>query len=459
MVSAGSAVSNARKDDTASDVIAGPAKARVFISYSRKDSDFADRLDASLKAHDYAPLIDRTEIYIFEDWWQRIQTLITQADTVIFVLSPDSVASDTCHKEVGFAASRNKRFAPIQFRQIDTKMVPSALERLDFEFFDDADKFEQNVDRLVEALQVDIDWIRKHTEFGEQAHDWADAKRPRGLLLRPPILEEAERWIASRPRDAPMPTAETQAFIAESRRTASHRRDILSASLTIGLLLALGLAGLAYWQQRISQQALDSTRKMANALVLDLGRDPRVLSLPPDLRDKIFDRAIQGYNEVINLDPKDASTYNDRGNAYFARGNLDNAAADYDAAMADYSRAITLNPEYGFAYSNRCWARVVIGQQLQQALSDCDAALRILPDNARAHDNRGFAYLKLERIGDAIKDFTAAFALDPTLATSLYGSGLAKLKNGDREGAQADMIAAKDIETNVAEELARDGIK
>jgi len=67
--------------------------------------------------------------------------------------------------------------------------------------------------------------------------------------------------------------------------------------------------------------------------------------------------------------------------------------------------------------------------------------------------------LKLERIGDAIKDFTAAFALDPTLATSLYGSGLAKLKNGDREGAQADMIAAKDIETNVAEELARDGIK
>ena len=129
-------------------------KARIFISYSRKDMAFADRLDAALKARGFDPLIDRTEIYVFEDWWQRIQNLIIRADTVIFVLSPDSVSSDTCHKEVRFAASRNKRFAPIQFRQVDTKMVPSALERLDFEFFDDAEKFEQNVDRLVEARRV-----------------------------------------------------------------------------------------------------------------------------------------------------------------------------------------------------------------------------------------------------------------------------------------------------------------
>jgi hypothetical protein len=87
-------------------------KARIFISYSRKDMAFADRLDAALKARGFDPLLDRTEIYVFEDWWQRIQNLITQADTVIFVLSPVSVFSDTCHKEVQFAASRNKCFAP-----------------------------------------------------------------------------------------------------------------------------------------------------------------------------------------------------------------------------------------------------------------------------------------------------------------------------------------------------------
>ena len=47
-----------------------------------------------------------------------------------------------------------------------------------------------------------IGWIRQHTEFGAQAHRWAQAKAPNGLLLRSPVLEEAERWIASRPRGA-----------------------------------------------------------------------------------------------------------------------------------------------------------------------------------------------------------------------------------------------------------------
>lgn len=46
---------------------AGPTKAKIFISYSRKDQDVADRLDAALKARGFATLIDRSDIYEFED--------------------------------------------------------------------------------------------------------------------------------------------------------------------------------------------------------------------------------------------------------------------------------------------------------------------------------------------------------------------------------------------------------
>src|SRR5690242_1976462 len=92
--------------------------ARVFISYSRKDMVFADRLEAALKARGFEPLIDRTEIYAFEDWWKRIEDLIARADTVVFVLSPDSAVSDVARKEVAFAASLNKRFAPILLRPV-----------------------------------------------------------------------------------------------------------------------------------------------------------------------------------------------------------------------------------------------------------------------------------------------------------------------------------------------------
>ena len=36
-----------------------PSKAKIFISYSRKDTAFADLLEQALKARGFEPLIDR----------------------------------------------------------------------------------------------------------------------------------------------------------------------------------------------------------------------------------------------------------------------------------------------------------------------------------------------------------------------------------------------------------------
>src|SRR5438132_13349725 len=107
-----------------------PSKAKVFISYSRKDMAFADRLEVALKARGIEPLIDRSEIYAFEDWWKRIEALIARADTVVFVLSPDAVASEVALKELTYATSLNKRFAPIVCRRVDPDAVPEPLRRL-----------------------------------------------------------------------------------------------------------------------------------------------------------------------------------------------------------------------------------------------------------------------------------------------------------------------------------------
>ena len=244
-------------------MVADPAKAdvksknaRVFISYSRKDMAFVDRLEAALKARNIEPLIDRTEIYAFEDWWKRIEALIVAADTIVFVLSPNAVASDICAREVAFAASLNKRFAPIVCEPVNEKALPEPLRRLHFIFFTDPEQFDERIEQLAEALRTDITWIRRHTEFGEQARRWSEAGRPgpRGLLLRPPTLDEAERWIAARPREAPEPTEATQAFIAESRRASTRQRNILTGGLAAGLLAALGLAGFAYWQRAVAVQ-------------------------------------------------------------------------------------------------------------------------------------------------------------------------------------------------------------
>src|SRR5262249_54392751 len=121
---------------------------KVFISYSRSDIEFVDLLDTALRSHGIEPLIDRTEIYAFEDWWRRIQALIQQAHTVIFVISPEAISSEICTKEVSFAASLNKRFAPIVFRRVDTEKIPIELSRLNFIFFDDNKKFDESLELL-----------------------------------------------------------------------------------------------------------------------------------------------------------------------------------------------------------------------------------------------------------------------------------------------------------------------
>jgi formylglycine-generating enzyme required for sulfatase activity len=227
------------------DESAGPAK--VFISYSRKDMAFADRLAAALKARGFAATIDRAEIYAFEEWWPRIETLVAGADTVIFVISHDSIASEVALKEIAFAASLNKRLAPIIWRRVDETALPQALARLNFIYFDDEMQFETSADRLAEALNTDILWIRQHTEYGEAAWRWSTAGRPSGLLLHSPTLEVAEHWISSRPRGAPEPTDAVRAFVVASRqgvRSAQRLRQLARSSIfTLMAIVILGLVG------------------------------------------------------------------------------------------------------------------------------------------------------------------------------------------------------------------------
>jgi formylglycine-generating enzyme required for sulfatase activity len=245
--------------------------AKIFISYSRKDLAFADRLEVALKARGFEPLIDRAEIYAFEDWWQRIQALIGRADTIVFVLSPDAVTSDVALKEVAHASALNKRFAPIVARRVEDAAVPEPLRRLNFIFFDDPACFEVSADKLGEALATDIGWVRQHTEFGEAARRWVAAGRSHGLLLRSPALDLAEYWISSRPRDAPVPNAETEEFVAESRKGAlsaqRNRRLVQSAIYVLLLGIIAGLVGWinqAYIKEQWTWYAIMRPYAMAN---------------------------------------------------------------------------------------------------------------------------------------------------------------------------------------------------
>jgi hypothetical protein len=90
-------------------------KLRVFISYSRDDLDFADQLDAALSdVCGFECVIDRHGISGGEDWKRRLGNLISEADTVVFVLLFD-VHGPTSNR------------APVAAHSVPVARAPSCL--------------------------------------------------------------------------------------------------------------------------------------------------------------------------------------------------------------------------------------------------------------------------------------------------------------------------------------------
>jgi hypothetical protein len=75
-------------------------RAKVFVSYSRKDAGFAQMLVAALAERGFDSFLDKTDIAPGEPWKERLAGLIAAADTVVFTVSPDSVASTICAWEL-----------------------------------------------------------------------------------------------------------------------------------------------------------------------------------------------------------------------------------------------------------------------------------------------------------------------------------------------------------------------
>src|SRR5580692_12469150 len=91
-------------------------RAKVFVSYSRKDMVFAQMLVGALAARGFDAFLDKTDIAPGEPWKERLATLIATADTVVFAVSPDSIASAICGWELEESAKLGKRVIPVVAR-------------------------------------------------------------------------------------------------------------------------------------------------------------------------------------------------------------------------------------------------------------------------------------------------------------------------------------------------------
>jgi TIR domain len=86
---------------------------RVFISYSRRDAAFVERLRRGLEADGNDVWVDTEDIRGSDQWRASIVEGLRQADVMLLLVSPASMASENVEREVNLAAEVKRRILPI----------------------------------------------------------------------------------------------------------------------------------------------------------------------------------------------------------------------------------------------------------------------------------------------------------------------------------------------------------
>lgn len=88
---------------------------KIFVSYSRTDKEYANRLADDLTARGFSVWIDK-RIEHGSDWFEEIEQAIYHADAIVVVMSPEAEHSEWCKKEILLAMREKKPLYPILLR-------------------------------------------------------------------------------------------------------------------------------------------------------------------------------------------------------------------------------------------------------------------------------------------------------------------------------------------------------
>lgn len=104
----------------------------IFISYCRKDADFAEVLRGRLKEAGFSAWIDLEGLQAGEEWGQEIDQAIRNSVALVVLLTPASRRSDYVAYEWAFALGAGVRVIPILWTPTDVPHRLASLQHLDF---------------------------------------------------------------------------------------------------------------------------------------------------------------------------------------------------------------------------------------------------------------------------------------------------------------------------------------
>jgi len=153
-------------------------------------------------------------------------------------------------------------------------------------------------------------------------------------------------------------------------------------------------------------------------------------------KKKLFTQAIQSFNQGLEMNPRHAWLY-------FQRGITHSQMKNPDLAISDFNQAIAINPnvpKVAEIYFLRGCTYGFQKQQYDAALKDINQALKLNPD-ANKYYWRGRIYENKGQYFPAISDFEQAIKLAPSDPRAYFS----KASSLDKSGQQKEAIEAYQV--------------
>jgi tetratricopeptide (TPR) repeat protein len=458
----------------------------VFISYSRKNSEFAHRLIDRLNLANKKSWVDWEGIPLTApNWWAEIKAGIENADNFVFIISPASTASIVCNMELDYALDLSKRIVPIVYEDVDRSDAFASIadfepdeameERLSGQdpliiardnwqrishinwiFFRAGDVFDNSFATLLKTVETDLAYVKGHTRYLARAREWESNGRRTDLLLLGEEITRAEAWLALgeayAPTEAgdkvdvvnPLPQAIQRDYIAQSRAFDQKRQRLALNARRSVIVLAVVFTVILFASLFLVEQVLQArdTLEAVRAQVVEAHATVTQAAIVNEIIAGLANTMFQQEDAAEQIDAMNAllERYPNESRAYAARGFVLASQGELEGAIADYTEAIRLEPDFVDAYYNRGSARYTQGD-LEGAIADLNQTIVLEPEYALAYIGRGIAHQAAGDLQNAIADFDEAIRLEPQNVEAYVGRGSARYAV-DVGGAIADFNQA-----------------
>ncbi len=160
---------------------------------------------------------------------------------------------------------------------------------------------------------------------------------------------------------------------------------------------------------------------------------------------KNLEKAINLYDQALELDPENPVIWNNKGTALVKEHK-------YEDALDAYDKALELNSEYPEAMIGKGSALRSLNRSAE-AVGLFNKAIGLDPSNAKAWNNKGVALTRLGRYEEAIASFDKAIEIDPEYEDAHFSRGKLFYTLGNYSEALRSLNRALELNPNDKEAL------